>query len=161
MYIGSSASDGGQTAYGPPIRMENVAIINNLVTNCKWDGIQLANAKSGNEIKHNLVYKAGTANQPSQRAGILFGGNTTGVVDSNLVVNSKGDGIQVFGYGAVNVYNNIVDSIYGGSGDQDGMYQSFITFTTEPNNTPLSVFNYGNLISRVERNTIRVSNNNG
>lgn len=161
MYIGSTAPDGGQTAYGWPIRMENVSIINNIVSNSTWDGIQLGNAKSGNAIKHNLVYKAGTANQPSQRAGILLGGNATGVVDSNIVVNAKGNGIQVFGYDAVNVYNNIVDSIYDGAGDQDGFYESFLAFASEPNNTPLSVFNYNNLISRIERNMIRVANNNG
>lgn len=161
MYIGSSAPDGGQTAYGVPIRTESVSIINNLVTNCKWDGIQLSNCRSGNEIKHNLLYKIGTANQPSQRAAILLGGNSTGSVDSNLIINSKGDGIQIFGYDAVPVYSNIIDSIYGGSGDQDGMYQSFLSFVSEPANTPLSVFNYGNLVGRIERNVIRIANNNG
>lgn len=161
MYIGSSAPDGGQTAYGWPNRMENVSIINNLVTNSRWDGIQLGNSKGGNVIKHNLVYKAGTLNQPSQRAGILLGGNATGVIDSNLVINSKGDGIQVFGYGAVRVYNNIIDSINGGSGDQSGMYQSFIAFVSESASQPLSIYNEGNLVGRAERKMIWVANNNG
>ena len=111
--------------------------------------------------EHNLVFKAGTANMASQRAGILMGGNTTGVVDSNIVINSKGNGIQVFGYGDVQVYNNIIDSIYGGKGDQDGVYQSFILFTSEPNVSPLRMYNYNNLIGRVERNMIRIANNNG
>jgi hypothetical protein len=163
MYIGSTASDGGQLSnpYGPPPRMDSVEISNNVVTNCAWDGIQLANAKNGCVIKHNLVNKVGTANMASQRAGILMGGNSTGVVDSNIVINSKGNGIQVFGYGDVQVYNNIIDSIYGGKGDQDGMYQSFILFTSEPNVSPLRMYNYNNLIGRIERSMIRVANNNG
>jgi hypothetical protein len=163
LYIGNTASNGGQLSnpYGPPPRMDSVEISNNIVINCAWDGIQLANARTGAIIKHNLVYKTGLVNQSSQRAGILLGGNTTGTIDSNIVINSRGNGIQVFGYGSVKVHNNVVDSIYSGGGDQDGVYQSHISILPETYNIPLSVNNFGNLISRVERAAIKVANNSG
>lgn len=161
MYIGHTASNGGQlnNPYGPPPRMDSVEISDNIVMNTGWDGIQLANARTAAVIRHNLVYKTGLRNRPSQRAGILMGGNTTGIVDSNLVYNAKGNGIQVFGYSAVKVHGNIIDSIYGSAGDQDGMYQSHIAVVPETYNIPLSVDNFGNLISRVERKGIRIANN--
>lgn len=163
MYIGHTASNGGQmnNPYGPPPRMDSVEISDNIITNCNWDGIQLANARTAAVIRHNFIYKTGLDNQPSQRAGIIMGGNTTGIIDSNIVINSKGNGIQVFGYGAVKVQSNIVDSIFGGSGDQDGIYQSHIAVVPETFNIPLGVTNFGNLISRVERKDIKVANNSG
>ncbi|HUP13815.1 MAG TPA: hypothetical protein VM187_16455, partial [Niastella sp.] len=163
MYIGHTASSGGQlnNSYGPPPRMDSVEISNNIIMNCGWDGIQLANARTTAIIRHNFIYKTGLQNQPSQRAGILMGANTTGIIDSNIVINSKGNGIQVFGYGAVKVHHNIVDSIFGGTGDQDGIYQSHLSVMPETFNIPLSVNNFDNLISRVERKHIKVANNSG
>ncbi len=163
MYIGHTASNGGQSKnpYGPPPRMDSVEILNNIVMNCGWDGIQVSNARTAAVIKHNFIYKNGLLNQPSQRAGILMGANTTGIIDSNIIINSKGIGIQVLGYGAVKVQGNIVDSIYSGSANQDGIYQSHIAVLPEIFNTPLRVTNTGNLISHVERMHIKVANNNG
>jgi poly(3-hydroxybutyrate) depolymerase len=163
LYIGHTASNGGQlnNPYGPPPRMDSVEITNNIIINCGWDGIQLANARTAAVIKHNFVYKTGLLNKPAQRSGILMGANTTGTIDSNIVINSKGIGIQVLGYGVVNVQSNIIDSIYGGSSNQDGIYESHIAVLPETGNIPLSVTNNGNLISRVERKHIKIANNTG
>lgn len=163
LYIGHTASNGGQlnNPYGPPPRMDSIEILDNIIMNCGWDGIQLANARTAAVIKHNFVYKTGLLNKSSQRSGILMGANTTGTIDSNIVINSKGIGIQVMGFGAVKVRSNIIDSIYCGSGNQDGIYQSHISVLPETENRPLSVTNVGNLISRVERMHIKVANNNG
>ena len=161
LYIGHTAADGGQAGnpYGPPPRMDSVEISNNIVMNSGWDGIQLSSTRNGNIIKNNIVYKAALLNQPSQQAGIMLGGNSTGNVDSNLVINVEGSGIQVFGYGKVNVSGNVVDSIMSDDEINDGTYQSFINFRSELN-APLSIFNIGNLLSRINRTYIRVANNN-
>jgi len=158
-YIGHTDSDGGQSGnpYGPPPRMDSVEISNNIVMNCGWDGIQLANARYG-VIKNNFVYKTGLQNWDTQRAGILMGGNTTGLVDSNVLINSQGTGIQTFGYGKISVTGNVVDSVMSQDDIHDGTYQSFIRTGPEAN-TPQSVFNNGNLMSRISRDYIRVANN--
>jgi dienelactone hydrolase len=160
LYIGHTAPEGGQAGnpYGPPPRMDSVEISNNIIMNCAWDGIQLANARSNALIKNNFVYNTGLLNQPSQRAGILLGGNASGNIDSNIVINAKGSGIQVFGYGQSKLTGNVIDSVYSGEKNGDGIYQSYIA-TSPEENVPLSVNNYGNLSSRIERNHIMVANN--
>ncbi|HEY0058984.1 MAG TPA: T9SS type A sorting domain-containing protein [Flavisolibacter sp.] len=160
LYIGHTGSNGGQAGnpYGPPPRMDSVEITNNIVMNCGWDGIQLANSRSGNVIKNNFVYRTGLANEPAQRAGIIMGANSSGAIDSNIIINAQGTGFQSFGYGLVSFRGNIVDSVLANDEITDGTYQSFVSTVPEVN-TPMSVHNIGNLISRVRRSYIRIADN--
>jgi hypothetical protein len=93
-----------------PIRMSHVWIYNNIVTNSWWDGIQLSNATGNCKIYNNYVYNYGTVDAGSQRAGIILGANTSGDVYGNTVIKGTGNAIQIFAYGNVNVYNNLIDS---------------------------------------------------
>lgn len=93
-----------------PIRLDSVEISNNIVERCTWDGIQLSNARNGNKIFGNTVRDYGTINKSSQQAGIILGGNCNGDVYNNKVSRGTGNGIEIFGYGTINVYGNTLDS---------------------------------------------------
>lgn len=118
MYIGITQPSGltvrstwsGLDTVIVPIRLDSVEISNNIVERCTWDGIQLSNARNGNKIFGNTVRDYGTINKSSQQAGIILGGNCNGDVYNNNVSRGTGNGIQVFGYGVINVYGNTVDS---------------------------------------------------
>ncbi len=127
MYIGhtgiSGTTPGNSTPYGPPPRMDSVQIYNNILDSIRLDGIQLSNALRGCKIHNNLVRKYGVANQSSHKAGILSGGNIEAVnIYNNMVVNGTGTAIVVFGYGASQVYHNVVDSVRSGQNIEYGSY---------------------------------------
>ncbi|MBK8698304.1 MAG: hypothetical protein IPN29_01620 [Saprospiraceae bacterium] len=91
MYIGhtgiSGTTTGNSTPYGPPARMDSIEIYNNILDSLDWDGIQLSNALNGCKINNNFVRRYGIANIGSQQAGILSGGNISGVqVYNNMTV---------------------------------------------------------------------------
>lgn len=111
LYIGHTDPDGGQGG-NPliPVRMEAVEIAYNKVERTGWDGIQLANARSGNKIHHNTVTDYGTLNVSGQQAAIQIGSNTNVNIYDNTTKNGTGNGIQVFGYGAINIYNNVIEN---------------------------------------------------
>lgn len=112
MYIGHTYP-GGDPDQGMriPQRMDSVTISNNIVTNTGWDGIQLSNARNGCMIFGNTVSNFGLIDKGSQRAGIISGGNTNAQVFNNIVTNGTGNGIQFFGYGKMNCYNNTVTNV--------------------------------------------------
>ncbi|MBS9463026.1 right-handed parallel beta-helix repeat-containing protein [Flagellimonas sp. 389] len=94
------------SAYCPLIK--NIHVFNNTIENCGWDGMQLSYAPEGAKIYSNVIKNTGTKNNPNQRAGIVVGGGTKGDVFNNYVTKVLGDGIDVFGIGDVNIYNNII-----------------------------------------------------
>ena len=125
MYIGHTAPDGGQNGDPTlPVRMQNVEIAYNILQYTGWDAIQLSNATTGNKIHDNIVRNFGTANKYSQQAGILLGGNSTGAIYNNTIENGTGNGIQVFGFGTINVYNNSIVSV-GKNGTDKGAESIF------------------------------------
>ncbi len=111
MYIGHTDPDGGQGG-NPliPVRHENIEIAYNIVDQTGWDGIQLANARTGNKVHHNTITNYGTLNASGQRSGIELGSNTNADVYENTIKRGTGTGIMVFGYGAMNVYNNLLEN---------------------------------------------------
>ena len=111
MYIGHTDPDGGQGG-NPlvPVRMENVEIAYNIVERTGWDGIQLANARTGNKIHHNTITNFGTFNISGQQAGIQVGSNSNVTIYDNTIKTGTGNGIQVFGYGYMEIYNNLLEN---------------------------------------------------
>jgi hypothetical protein len=110
LYIGHTDPDGGQDGNTlVPVRMENVEIAYNIVDQTGWDGIQLSNARAGNKVHHNTVTNFGTRNISGQQAGILIGANTNVSIYSNTVKVGTGCGIQVYGYGYIPVYDNLLE----------------------------------------------------
>jgi hypothetical protein len=109
MYIGHTYPGADRyNDYLIPQRMDSVIISNNLVINCGWDGIQLSNARNGCKIFGNTVINFGIKDIDGQRAGIISGGNTQADVYNNIVTNGTGNGIQVFGYGIMSIYGNVI-----------------------------------------------------
>ncbi|MDB5203441.1 MAG: C-terminal target protein [Ferruginibacter sp.] len=156
MYIGVTQPDGvvrqkpdGSDTLIVPIRLDSVEISNCLVERSTWDGIQLSNARGGNKIFNNVVKNYGTINMSSQQAGIILGGNTSGDVYNNTIRQGTGNGMEIFGYGVINVYNNTLDSCgYDGTANgQQSIYASdfLISSDTNPKQTIIA---YGNNINR-------------
>lgn len=112
MYIGHTGADGGQGGNMLlPVRMKNVEISYNIIDQTGWDGIQLANATTGNKIHHNTVTNFGTVNKYGQQAGILLGGNSQADIYENTIKTGTGNGIQNFGFGLNKIYNNTLENV--------------------------------------------------
>ncbi|RYE23726.1 MAG: hypothetical protein EOP51_09640 [Sphingobacteriales bacterium] len=131
MYIGITQPDGltvtstysGLDTTILPIRLDSVEVSNCLVERTDWDGIQLSNARNGNKIINNTVRDYGRINMSAQQAGIILGGNCTGDVSGNTILRGTGSGIQVFGYGVINISNNLLDSCgYNGQSNPNGSF---------------------------------------
>jgi hypothetical protein len=107
MYIGHAYPNGDPyNGNLIPIRLANVEIAYNTTAHTGWDGIQLSNATDGCKIHDNTVSYFGDANWSGQQAGIIMGANTTGDINNNTITTGTGNGMQVFGYGTINITNN-------------------------------------------------------
>jgi hypothetical protein len=125
MYIGHTGADGGQDGNTLiPARMQNVDISYNILDRIAWDGIQLANATTGNKIHHNIITNFGAINKYGQQAGILLGGNSSGDIYDNIIKNGTGNGIQNFGFGLNKIYNNYIENV-GRNGTEKGLEAVF------------------------------------
>lgn len=149
MYVGHTSPNG--IVYNGvnriPIRLDSVEISNCLVERTQWDGIQLSNARNGCKIFNNIVRDYGTINLSSQQAGIILGSNTNADVYGNKISRGTGNGIELFGYGVINCYNNVLDSCGwdGTAGGQQSLYASDY-LTPSENNPKQTVRIYGNSI---------------
>ena len=114
LYIGHSFYNGypttcsGQPDTLYPHDIKGLRVYNNILENCKWDGIQIGCAVEDCEIFNNRVINYGVSQNNSQMAGIQIGGGTTGKCYNNFIANGSGSGINIFGLGNVLVFNNIV-----------------------------------------------------
>lgn len=116
-YIGHTSD--GKTVVSPysgldtfvtHVRLDSVQVTNSVFLRCGWDGLQVANCKDGLVLSGNTIMDVGLQNESAQKAGILMGTNCSGDIFNNVVRRAAGNGIQIFGYGNIKVYNNVVDS---------------------------------------------------
>jgi len=116
LYVGPNWEYGGSA---DDLRLRNVEIAENLVTDCGWDGINVKSAIEGvNVIRHNIIRRAGRAADQSagQHDGIAFYESGYGVIHHNLVEDSGETGITHFlhrmpesvGVMTSEIYNNVV-----------------------------------------------------
>lgn len=117
-----------------PHDIEHIRVYDNVLEHTGWDGIQVSRASKDCQIYNNRVYDYGTVNMSSQQAGIIVGGESTGKVYNNWVEKGTGSGIQVFGTGEINVYNNVVtdageDAIFCDDRSPEPMLARFINNT--------------------------------
>ena len=155
MYLGHTSPNGlsvrkpdGSDTLIIPIKLDSIEVSDCIVERTQWDGIQLSHARAGNKIFNNIVRDYGMLNLSSQQAGIIMGGNTTGDIFNNNVFKGTGNGIEAFGYGVINIYNNVMDSCgYDGTPlGQQTIYASDYLTTSEVN--PKQTMNiYGNAIN--------------
>lgn len=163
MYIGHTDPDGIDFVR-PPTNMDSVEIAYNTTDSTGWDGIQLSNGQNGCSIHNNTVTHFGLQNLGSQQAGIIFGGNCSGSLDSNIVRNGTGNGLQMFGFGTLNCYKNEVDSA-GNDGTTNGEQTIFsnqynLTVYPATHNQQINIYN-NSLLSLQKIIVVRVQNDGG
>lgn len=152
MYIGNTAPN-ADPYHGNliPIRLDSITISNNIVDSTGWDGIQLSCARDGNKIFGNVVTNFGLNNFDSQRSAYIMGGNTSGDVYNNIAKNGTGNGIQIFGYGTINIYGNTIDSVGNTTVPEQSMYGLAAKNLVEDN--PMLQLNIYNNIIRNPKST--------
>lgn len=111
-YIGSSKFTG---QYLPdcdttvfPHFIHGVDIYNNIVERTGWDGIQVSSAPINCRIFNNIIRNDSYRETHNQMSGILIGGGSNCDCYNNQIFDGKGDGIDVFGYGTMKLYNNLI-----------------------------------------------------
>jgi hypothetical protein len=111
MFIGYSSYNGNRTTCNDiptilyPCDLKGVRVYNNLVDSTGREGIQVGCATEDCEIYNNTITNYGVSDQ---NAGIQIGSGTTGLCYNNKITNGSGDGIQVFGLGNNDVFNNLI-----------------------------------------------------
>ena len=159
MYIGHTYPNGDPYSGNLiPIRMDKIEIAYNIVDSTDWDGIQLSNARTGAKIHDNSVSNFGRINLGDQQAGIILGGNTNGDIYNNTVKNGTGNGIEAFGYGIINIYNNDVENA-GADGTTMGQESVFCNdpINTIETNPVQQIYHYNNTVKNPKpKGAIRV-----
>ncbi len=174
LYIGNSHYTGlylsscDTTVY--PHALKGVFIYNNLVENTGWDGIQVSSADSNCQIHDNHINFDSQAGITYQMSGILIGGGSVCKTYNNTITNGLGDGIDVFGMGNFNIFNNLIVN----AGKyylpnqpnmmKHGIYVGKVVTTTNAvlgiyNNTIVSPKSYGMVLSNNELSSIIVKSN--
>ncbi len=174
LYIGNSHYAGlylsgcDTTVY--PHVLKGVFIYNNIVENTGWDGIQVSSADSNCQIHDNHINFDSQAGRIYQMSGILIGGGSVCKTYNNTITDGKGDGIDVFGMGNFNIFNNLIVNAgkYYLPDQPDlmkhGIYVGKVITTPNAvlgiyNNTIISPKSFGINLSNNELNTIFVNSN--
>jgi hypothetical protein len=171
LYIGNThytglTLSGCDTTVKPHV-LKGVFIYNNLVENTGWDGIQVSSADSNCTIHDNTVNYDSQAGHPGQMSGILIGGGSVCQTYNNKISNGKGDGIEVFGMGNFNIFNNLIvnaGKYYSSENMKHGIYVGKVVTTPQAvlgiyNNTIVSPKTFGIKIANDELKSIFVKNN--
>ncbi len=114
MYIGSSFFTGetincnGKDTLIYPHVIEGVKVYNNILKNIGWDGIQVGSAISDCNIYNNYISNDSYAGYSNQMSGILIGSGSKCDCYNNIIMDGKGDGIDVLGVGGEKIYNNLI-----------------------------------------------------
>ncbi len=174
LYIGNSHYDGlylsscDTTVY--PHVLRGVFIYNNLIEQTSWDGIQVSSADSNCQIHDNTINFDSQAGVSGQMSGILIGGGSVCKTYNNKITNGKGDGIDIFGMGNFNVFNNLIVDAgkYYEPNQPDlmkhGIYLGKVVTTPDAilgiyNNTIVSPKSFGIVLSNNQLKTVFVKNN--
>ncbi len=174
LYIGNSHYAGlylagcDTTVY--PHAMKGVFIYHNLIENTGWDGIQVSSADSNCQIHDNTINFDSQAGYPNQMSGIMIGGGSVCKTYNNKIIDGKGDGIDVFGMGNFDIFNNLIVNAgkYFHPDDptqmKHGIYLGKVLTTTDAtlgiyNNTIVSPKSFGITLANNELKTVFVKNN--
>ena len=105
-YTGQYLPDCDTTVF--PHFIHGVQIHDNLLERIGWDGIQVASSPVDCRIYNNTIIEDSYAEVPNQMSGILIGGGSVCDCYNNIIINGKGDGIDVFGQQTMKIYNNLI-----------------------------------------------------
>jgi predicted peptidase len=166
LYLGYIRPDGGWlfNVYGAGPAIRAAKVFNNVLMNASWNGLQTYYGQDSFQVYRNFIYKAGVLNQSGEQSGIQYGLGSVGRIDSNVVINSTGYSLDVYGYGTVSIRHNFLDSANNGlsSGSPavpqvSGLFlndaRPLTTVIGSPQLTPVIS---GNVISRPANNYINI-----
>lgn len=112
MYIGSAKYTG---QYLPacdttvlPHLLTDVRVHDNIVERTGWDGIQVSSTTADCSIFNNIIRSDSYRETNGQMSGILIGGGSNCDCYNNQILDGKGDGIDIFGFGEMKIYNNLI-----------------------------------------------------
>lgn len=166
MYIGHTspfANDPGQLPL-IPLRLDSVHIERMIIDQCLWDGIQVSAARDFCRVNDNVITNYGTGNISSQQCGIIIGGCTRGDAWNNTITQGTGNGMELFGYGICNFFNNVLDSC-GYDGTMNGQETVFCNDLVNPIETSdpkQQLIFFNNTIKHPKtRGAIRINADNG
>lgn len=164
-YIGSSKYTGQylpdcDTTVLPHI-VTGVFIHDNLVEHTGWDGIQVSSSPIDCQVYNNTIRYDSWRETHFQMSGILIGGGSNCDCYNNHIANGKGDGIDVFGGGEMQFYNNLIVNA-GRSFQPDDPTQSKhgIFVGNAPDGSELNIKILYNTIISPKSTGIRFSNSN-
>ena len=148
VYLGHTDWNGSYQSgnWGRTIMMDSLVVEKNVFYKTGKDGIQTANNKGRIRISDNLVYQSGYRNASSHRWSIFIGGNATGDMYRNTIINARG-AAGTLGMGTVNFYENIIDSVGEGGNQEPAIYVNQSGWTD--NTDSLKFRAWGNIITRV------------
>ncbi len=114
VYIGHSHFSGhtlhcpdGDTIVKPHI-IKGVFVYDNYFDSTGLDGIQVSSTIEECEIHDNFVSNDSQRELYAQMSGIIVGGGSNGNCYNNIIVDGKGCGIEIHGFGPMKVYNNLI-----------------------------------------------------
>jgi hypothetical protein len=154
-YFGQEMNDCGLVY---PHLLEGVEVHHNRIEKSGWDGIQISSVVSGCKIYNNVLTDCSINETNAQMSGILIGGGTLADCYNNLILDSHGTGILIFGSGGTKVFNNVIvrpgKSYAPGDSDkrEHGIY---IDDKTDLHHTYYGI--YSNTIIQPKSDGIRVS----
>lgn len=127
--------------------IENLSVYNNNLENMGSDGIQISTAYNGdNRVYNNRVVNYAMARNSAHGYGILSGGGSRLRIYSNYVSKGYNSGIEIFGSGINQVYNNVVTDIH---------YEG-INVSDKPLFDPATAYIYNNTVYNTGVNGIKV-----
>lgn len=92
--------------------IEGLHIYNNLIERAAWDGVQVGAATMDVDIHHNVIVDSGLGGSGTSSGdtgvGVQIGSGTTGYLRDNQIINSRANGISLFGIGHNFVVNNLI-----------------------------------------------------
>jgi hypothetical protein len=127
--------------------IENISVYNNNLENMGSDAIQISTAYNGdNRVYNNRVVNYAMARNSAHGYGILSGGGSRLRIYSNFVSKGYNSGIEIFGSGINEVYNNVVTDIH---------FEG-INVSDKPLFDPATAYIYNNTVYNTGVNGIKV-----
>lgn len=112
MYIGYT---GWATDHWPEVpgfeshEILGLKVYNNLIERTAWDGFQIASAPDPDTtaVYNNVVIQSGLSGEAGQSNGVQIGAGGAGRFHDNIIIDSVGNNLAMFGVGYNAIYNNL------------------------------------------------------
>lgn len=150
MYLGETRSPGMEFCH--------VRVYNNIITNTRREGIQVANMVEDVEVYNNVIINSGLGHEEYQLNNFQIGDNSVGKYYNNILIGAPALGMIVMGSGDIEIFNNYIE-------DNKGFFIDDRKFTTPyapislKNNFLLKINNSNILTNYNELNPVIITGN--